>query len=133
MNNRFLRAASVASAAIVPLIAFGFGIASAAPPATVSGGVTVAYVTDAAQPEPIPGAAGQRCSGNRVGVDVNTGEDIVCVYSSDYYPDGKWVTAEIVGVHNIGEPCDPSIDRASQTPEGIPILCVQGQGWTPGP
>ncbi len=133
MNNRFLSAASVASAAIVPLISFGSGIASATPPATISSGVTVAYVSDAAQPEPIPGAAGQRCSVDRVGVDVNTGEDIVCVYSRDYYPDGEWVIADIVGVHNIGEPCDPSTDRASQTPEGIPILCVQGQGWTPGP
>lgn len=132
MNNKFLRAASVASAAIVPLIAFGSGIASATPPATVSSS-TVAYVTGAAQPEPIPGAAGQRCSGHRVGVEVTTGEDIVCVYSRDYYPDGEWVTADIVGVHNVGEPCDPTTDGASQTLEGIPILCVQGQGWTPGP
>ncbi|WP_206004055.1 hypothetical protein [Rhodococcus pseudokoreensis] len=123
---------AVASATIVPFIAFGSGIASATPSATV-GSSAVAYVTGAAQPEPIPGAADQRCSGNRVGVDVNTGEDIVCVYSRDYYPDGVWVTAHIVGVHNIGEPCEPSTDNASQTPEGVPLLCVQGQGWTPGP
>ncbi|WAM19489.1 hypothetical protein [Rhodococcus sp. JS3073] len=64
---------------------------------------------------------------------MNTGEDIVCVNSRDYYPDGVWVTADIVGVHNIGEPCDPTTDQASQTPDGLPILCVQGQGWTPGP
>lgn len=132
MNIRLFRAASVASVAIVPLIAFGSGIASATPLSAVSS-TTVVYVTGAAQPEPIPGAAGQRCTGNRVGVDVNTGEDLVCVYSRDYYPGGEWVTANIVGVHNIGESCDPSTDNVSQTPEGIPIMCVQGQGWTPGP
>lgn len=133
MNNRTLRGAAVASAVIAPVIAFGAGIASAAPTATVSGGATIAYATGASQPEPIPGTAGQRCSGNRVGVDVTTGEDIVCVYSRDYYPDGVWVTADIVGVHHIGEPCDPTTDQASQTPDGISIRCVQGQGWTPGP
>ncbi|WP_241031629.1 hypothetical protein [Rhodococcus koreensis] len=132
MNNRFIRTTFVASAAIVPLLAFGSGIASATPPVTVSGGAPGAYVTGAAQPDPVPGAAGQRCSGNRVGVDVNTGEDIVCVYSRDYYPDGVWVTADIVGVHNIGDPCDPSIDNSSQTPAGEPIMCVQGQ-WMSGP
>lgn len=131
MNAKTLRVAAVVSAAIVTCIAFGPGIAAASPSATVSGGATVAYVTGASQPERVPGAVDQRCSGNRVGVDVNTGEDLVCVYSPDYYPDGVWVTADIVGVHNIGEPCDSSTDDGSQTPEGEPIMCVQGQ-WMSG-
>ncbi|MGV9946982.1 hypothetical protein [Rhodococcus aetherivorans] len=81
----------------------------------------------------IRGAVGERCSTTLVGVDVNTGEYIVCVYSREYRPDGVWVTGNIVGVHNIGEPCDPKIDKASQTPDYIPILCVVDQGWQPGP
>ena len=77
---------------------------------------------------------GQPCStSSGVSVDSNTGADIVCVYSRDYYPDGVWVTGNIVGMHNIGEPCDPTTDKASQTPDGIAILCVKGEGWRPGP
>ena len=76
-----------------------------APPPTPPDPAAVAPPT--APPGRPCGAVGERCSSNRVGVDKNTGEYIVCVYSRDYRPDGVRVTGNIVGVHNIGEPCDP--------------------------
>ncbi|WP_430336147.1 hypothetical protein [Rhodococcus sp. ACT016] len=74
---------------------------------------------------------GQPCSSpSAVGTDVNTGKDIVCVYTGG--GGNVWVNSiPIVGVNNVGDPCDSSA-TASQTPAGKAIMCVNGQ-WTYGP
>ena len=100
----------VVSAAIAPLIALGSGPATAAP---------------------VPGVLGEPCSTNLVGVDTNTGRSLTCV------DDGKggsiWTDpGPIVGVHNMGDPCNAGVDFHSQTTEGRPISCNGGQ-WVHWP
>jgi hypothetical protein len=75
---------------------------------------------------------GQPCSTpSTIGTDVSTGADIVCVYMGAG-AGSQWVSSvPIVGVNNAGDPCSPS-DGASRTPEGLAIMCVQGE-WVHGP
>ena len=86
-------------------------------PAPASGGVT---------------AVGQPCSSpSSIGVDVNTGDNIVCVFMGAGGVN-VWVqTAPIVGVNNVGDPCNDG-DNVSRTPDGKAIMCVQGE-WMYGP
>lgn len=98
-------------------------------------------ITTTAEPEPeltppTPGGGvvtvGQPCSTPSViGTDVSTGADIVCVYMGAG-GGSTWVsTVPIVGVNNVGDPCGPS-EGGSRTPEGLAIMCVQGE-WVYGP
>jgi hypothetical protein len=87
------------------------------------------------QPAPASGGAaavGQPCSSpSSIGVDVNTGDNIVCVFMGSG-GGNVWVqTAPIVGVNNVGAPCNDA-DNVSRTPEGKAIMCVQGE-WMYGP
>ncbi|MGW4478031.1 hypothetical protein [Rhodococcus triatomae] len=114
-----------------------WNVANAAPP------VDVPYTTSV-EPEPTAveqpappasggvAAVGQPCSSpSSVGVDVNTGDDIVCVFMGSG-GGNVWVqTAPIVGVNNVGESCNDG-DNVSRTPDGKAIMCVQGK-WTYGP
>lgn len=82
--------------------------------------------------EPLVGV-GERCSRtNAVGVDVNTGRDIVCAYLGEG-GGTEWVnSAPIEGVNDVGGPCVPLSDNVSRTPDGLAILCADGT-WTFGP
>ena len=78
-------------------------------------------------------SVGQPCSApSRASVDSNTGADIVCVYSRDFYPDGVWVTGNIVGVHNIGEPCDPTTEKPHKLPTASRSCVSRARGGGPG-
>lgn len=61
------------------------------------------------------------------------GTSLVCVYmgASGGY---RWARhAENDGsVHNLGEPCDPAVDKVAQDPSGRAIMCG-GQLWVDGP
>ncbi len=96
------------------------------PPATIP--AQTIPITTAAEPEPelIPPAAasgvvtvGQPWSTpSAIGTDVNTGADIVCVYMGAG-AGSRWVSSvPIVGVNEVGAPCDSS-DGASRTPRGV--------------
>jgi hypothetical protein len=111
------------------------------PPETIP--TQTAPIATAAEPEPepelIPPATGssmvtvgQPCSTpSAIGIDVNTGAEIVCVYMGAG-TGSRWVSSvPIVGVNEVGAPCD-SNDGASRTPEGLAIMCVQGE-WVYGP
>ncbi|WP_243636892.1 hypothetical protein [Rhodococcus sp. Eu-32] len=76
---------------------------------------------------------GEPCSQtSAVGVDEYTGENIVCVYLGAG-GGTKWVgSVPIVGVNQVGTACDSSSGNASQTPEGLAVMCV-GDEWTYGP
>lgn len=76
---------------------------------------------------------GESCSQtSAVGVDEYTGENIVCVYLGAG-GGTRWVgSVPIVGVNQVGTACDSSSGNASQTPEGLAIMCV-GDEWTYGP
>jgi hypothetical protein len=56
-----------------------------------------------------------------------SGETLACAY-------GRWqMSSPLVGVREIGAPCDAGAGQAAQSPEGRPLVCVTGQGWQPGP
>ncbi|MCR5976862.1 hypothetical protein GDN83_03730 [Gordonia jinghuaiqii] len=61
------------------------------------------------------------------------GTSLVCNYMG---ADGgfRWVGhADNDGsVHNLGEPCDPAVDKVAQDPSGKAIMCG-GQFWVDGP
>lgn len=61
------------------------------------------------------------------------GTSLVCNYMG---ADGgfRWVRhADNDGsVHNLGEPCDPAVDKVAQDPSGKAIMCG-GQLWVDGP
>ncbi|MHC3004255.1 hypothetical protein [Gordonia sp. GN26] len=61
------------------------------------------------------------------------GTSLVCNYMG---ADGdfRWVQhADNDGsVHNLGEPCDPAVDKVAQDPSGKAIMCG-GQFWVDGP
>ncbi|WP_245672817.1 hypothetical protein [Aldersonia kunmingensis] len=85
-------------------------------------------------PEPVqsPVVGGVCASPSSIATDANTGADIVCVFmgANGGY---KWVSsAPIIGTHNVGEPCDNSVDNVSKTPAGKAIMCV-GDEWMYGP
>ncbi|MFC7446435.1 hypothetical protein [Rhodococcus daqingensis] len=107
-----LRTAAVA--ALIGLPALGFaGTAAAMHPGEHPPAV-----------DPIVGTlGGQPCPGNRVGIDADTGEQLMCVYSPN---GGIWVRTNggIIGVHEWSSPCDPSTDNVSQTPEGKVVRCT---------
>lgn len=61
------------------------------------------------------------------------GTSLVCTYMG---ADGGFVWVAHAGndgsVHNLGEPCDPSVDQVAQDPSGKAIMCG-GQVWVSGP
>ncbi|WP_232715501.1 hypothetical protein [Gordonia metallireducens] len=61
------------------------------------------------------------------------GTSVVCVYSHPT-DDYRWSRhADNDGsVHNLGEPCDPAVDKVAQDPSGKAIMCG-GQFWVDGP
>ncbi|MFD4179845.1 hypothetical protein [Rhodococcus sp. NPDC058514] len=70
--------------------------------------------------EPLVGSEGGQCSTNRVGVDADTGEQLICVGG------GVWsgTNGGIDTVHDYMSACDPAIDPfMSQSPEGQVITC----------
>lgn len=91
------------------------------------------YVEDTEPSVPATGivTVGQPCSSpSSIGVDVNTGNDIVCVFTGG--GGNRWVmSAPIQGVNDVGDPCT-STDNVSRTPAGKAIMCVNGQ-WVYGP
>lgn len=122
-----------------------WSVAGASPPATSAPETTTPDSTTpeptdtveppVEQPEPATAgvtAVGQPCSSpSDIGTDVNTGNDIVCVYMGSG-GGNVWVqTSPIQGINNVGDPCG-STDNVSQTPAGKAIMCVNGQ-WTYGP
>lgn len=78
-------------------------------------------------------AVGQPCSSpSDIGTDVNTGDDIVCVYMGAG-GGTKWVmSAPISGINNVGDVCDSATENVSSTPAGKAIMCV-GDQWVYGP
>jgi hypothetical protein len=60
-----------------------------------------------------------------------SGEPLACV---GFDGEGEWVSsAPLMGVRQIGSPCDGEGSAVAQSPDGRGLLCVIGQGWQPGP
>ena len=105
---------------------------------------TQVTVTEQPQPQPQPtivvpqastpveGGTCYESEARRFATAAN-GMSVVCVYMG---AGGgfKWARhAENDGsVHNLGEPCDPAVDRVAQDPSGKAIMCG-GQYWVDGP
>ncbi len=84
-------------------------------------------------PTDAPVVVGEQCSRtNAVGVDENTGRDIVCADLGEGGGTGWVNSAPIEGVNDVGDPCVPLSDNVSQTPDGLAILCADGT-WSFGP
>ncbi len=115
-----LRACAIATLVAAPALGLA-GTAAAAGP----GGTAAVPASEEQLAPPIAGQVNGPCSGDRVGVDVNTGAQLACVYT----PDGNvWVETDgiIVGVHESGESCNPETDRKAQTREGRIVTCITG-------
>jgi hypothetical protein len=57
------------------------------------------------------------------------GQALACV---GFDGQGTWVlSAPLRGVQRIGESCPPG-DATAQSPDGLALMCVYGQGWQPG-
>lgn len=63
------------------------------------------------------------------------GEALTCHFIPNQFPGkdtGFWqISYPLFGVQNIGAPC-PKAQSAAQSPDGLPLLCLGGQGWQPG-
>ncbi|MDS1114323.1 hypothetical protein RD149_11155 [Gordonia westfalica] len=61
------------------------------------------------------------------------GTSLVCVYAHPT-DDHRWSrhSNNDGSVHNLGEPCDPAVDKVAQDPSGKAIMCG-GQFWVDGP
>ncbi|MFD4183051.1 hypothetical protein [Rhodococcus sp. NPDC058514] len=116
INRIAVAARTPAVAALIGLSALGFA------------GAANAHPGEHPQPvEPPSAVAGQSCSEElRVGVDANTGGDLVCS-TNPHTGEGIWGEKEIIGVHNHGDACDPSVDRITQTPDGHAMFCGGGR------
>lgn len=112
-SNRISTAVRTAAvAALIGLPALGFA------------GTAAAMHPDEHPPaaDPIVGSERGSCSTNRVGVDAETGEQLICVGG----PDSVWIrtSGNIDTVHDYMTACDPATDPyMSQSPEGQVITC----------
>ena len=63
------------------------------------------------------------------------GEALTCRFIPNQNPardTGVWVISyPLYGVQQIGARC-PGPQSAAQSPDGLPLLCLGGQGWQPG-
>lgn len=63
------------------------------------------------------------------------GQAMACHYIPNQFPPkdtGFWVISyPLYGVQDIGAPC-PNSQSAAQSADGLPLLCLGGQGWQPG-
>jgi hypothetical protein len=119
-------------------------LATAATAAAVAGigtAIAIAAAGDAnAEPPPgetdVPGmhydaALGTTCSNwdRYVFGRAPNGQALACV---GFDGQGTWVlSAPLRGVQTIGESCPPG-DATAQSPDGLALMCVYGQGWQPG-
>ncbi|MFC7451336.1 hypothetical protein [Rhodococcus daqingensis] len=117
-NNSLTTVRACAAAALIGFSALGFA------------GVANAHPGEHPQPVTPPVAVdGQPCSEQRrVGVDANTGGDLVC-HTHPRTGEGRWSSEDVVGVHNHRDPCDESVDRVTQTPDGFAMFCGVGR-WS---
>lgn len=111
-NNITMTVRTFAIAATIGLSTLGFA------------GAANAHPGEHPQPAEPPAAVdGQSCSDElRVGVDANTGGDLVC-HTNPHTGEGNWSSSEVVDVHNHGDACDQSVDRITQTPDGHAMFC----------
>ncbi|WP_298440528.1 hypothetical protein [Gordonia sp. (in: high G+C Gram-positive bacteria)] len=139
---------AIAVAVVVTIVVLHRGTGDAAPPAGATATVIetapapppVSTTTETAYvPPPVPTGStvveGGPCleSEARSFGTAADGESLVCNYMG---ADGGYVWvghAENSGeVHDIGEPCDISVDRVAQDPSGKAIMCG-GETWVGGP
>ncbi|GAA2379594.1 hypothetical protein GSI01S_06_02110 [Gordonia sihwensis NBRC 108236] len=118
---------------------------AAAPPATVTVSVTQSPPSQTERPDPPaveepvteeapPVVEGSECSDSEVRTFQTdaSGRSLVCGYSGRPTPHWLQHGDDDGSVHNVGDPCDSSVDRVSRDPSGLFIMCG-GSTWVTHP